>query len=75
MIALIASLINLFLKMLKIFIIVHFLAEVLKVRSNSIQILSRILGEARTGKEKSYGSILYVVAIFISTLAKTFSQF
>ena len=72
MIALIASLINLFLKMLKIFIIVHFLAEVLKVRSNSIQILSRILGEARTGKEKSYGSILYVVAIFISTLAKTF---
>ena len=64
--------INLYLTILKIFIIMHFLAVVLKIRSNSIQILTRISVEVRTGKEKSYGSILHIVAMFPPTLVKVF---
>ena len=47
----------------------HFLAVVLKTKSNLIQILIRILAEIRTGK---YGSILDIVAMFPPTLIKVF---
>ena len=50
----------------------HFPAVVLKIRSNLIQILTRISAEVRTGKEKSNGSIPHVVAIFPPTLVKVF---
>ena len=53
----------------------HFLAAVLNIRSNSIQILTRASVEARTGKEKSYGwygSVLHIVAIFPSKSVKDF---
>ena len=46
----------------------HFLVVVLKIRSNSIQILTRISVEVRTEKEKLCGSILYIVAMFPPTL-------
>ena len=58
---------------LKIFIIKHFPAVVLKIRSNPIQILTGISVKVRTGKEKSYGSILHIVAMFPTTLIKVFS--
>ena len=50
----------------------HFITVALKIRSNSIQILTRISVEVKTGKEKSYGSILHVVAMFPPTLVKVF---
>ena len=57
---------------LKIFIIMPFIAVVLKIKPNLIQILTRILVEIRTGKERSYGSILHIVAMFPPTLVKVF---
>ena len=42
----------------------HFLAVVLKIKSNLIQILTRITVEIRTGKERSYGSVFHIVAMF-----------
>ena len=50
----------------------HFLAVALKIKSNLIQILTRISVEIRTGKERSCGSILHIVAMFPSTLVKVF---
>ena len=49
-------LINLYLTIPKIFIIICFLAVVLKIKSNLIQISTRISVEIRTGKERSNGS-------------------
>ena len=49
-----------------------FIAVVLKIKPNLIQILTRILVEIRTGKERSYGSILHIVAMFPPTLVKVF---
>ena len=54
------------------FIIMHFLAGVLKIKSNLILILARISVEIRTGKERSYGSIFHIVAMFAPTLVKNF---
>ena len=48
----------------------HFLAVVLKIRSNLIQILTRISVEVKTGKEKPCGSILHIVLMFPPTLIK-----
>ena len=50
----------------------HFLAGVLKIKSNLILILARISVEIRTGKERSYGSIFFIVAMFPPTLVKVF---
>ena len=50
----------------------HFLAVVLKIKSNLIQILTRISVEIRTGNKKSYGSILHIVAMFPPTSVKVF---
>ena len=50
----------------------HFLAGVLKIKSNLILILARISVEIRTGKERSYGSIFHIVAMFAPTLVKHF---
>ena len=51
----------------------YFLAVVLKIKSNLIQILKRrISAEIRTGKERSYGSILHIVTMFPPTLVKDF---
>ena len=61
-----------YLTILKIFIIMQFLAVALKIKSNLIQILTRISVEIRTGKERLYGSILHIVAMFPPTLAKVF---
>ena len=52
--------------------IMHFLAVVLKMKSNLIQILTRITVEMRTRKERSYGSILPIVAMFPPILVKIF---
>ena len=57
---------------LKIFIIVNILAVVLKIKPNLIQILTRISVERKAGKERSYGSILYIAAMFPSTLVNVF---
>ena len=57
---------------LKIFRIMHFLAVVSKIKSNLIQFLTRISVEIRTGKERSYGSIFHIVAMFPPTLVKVF---
>ena len=54
---------------LKIFIIMHFLAE---IKLNVIQIITRISVEIRTGKERSYRSIVHIVAMFPPTLVKGF---
>ena len=50
----------------------HFLAVVLKIKSNLIQILTKISVEIRTGKERSYGSMLHIVAMIPPTLLKVF---
>ena len=50
----------------------HFIPVALKIRSNSIQILTRISIEVKTGKDKSYGSVLHIVALFPQTLVKAF---
>ena len=50
----------------------HFLVVVLKLKSNLIQILTRISVEIRTRKERLYGSILHIVAMFLPTLVKDF---
>ena len=47
----------------------HFLAEIIL---NVIQIITRISVEIRTGKERSYGSIVYIVAMFPPKLVKGF---
>ena len=61
--------INLYLTILKIFIIRHFLAVVSKTKSNLIQFLTKISVEIRTGKERSYGSIIQrkIISFNIST--------
>ena len=63
---------NLYLTILKIFIIMHFLAVFLKIKSKLIQILTRISVEIKTGKEISYGLILHIIAMFPPILAKFF---
>ena len=45
---------------------------ILKITSNLTQILARISVEIRTGKERSYGSIFFIVAMFPPTLVKVF---
>ena len=45
-----------------------------RLRSNSIKILTRILVEVKTGKEKLYGSTRHIVAMFSPTMVKFFSQ-
>ena len=60
----------LYLTMLKIFIIMYYLTVVLKIRLNSIQIVTRISVEVRTGKKKSFDSILHIVAMLSPTLVK-----
>ena len=45
---------------------------ILKITSNLTQILARISVEIRTGKERSYGSIFHIVAMFAPTLVKHF---
>ena len=47
----------------------HFLAE---IKLNVIQIITRISVEIRTGKERSYRSIVHIVAMFPPTLVKGF---
>ena len=59
---------------LKIFIIMHFLAVVIKIKSNVLQNLTRMSVEIRTGKERSYGSILHIVTMFPPTLEKNVSS-
>ena len=65
-------LINLYLKILKIFIIVHFLTVVLKIKSNSTQIIKGISVGITKRKEKLYGSILHIAAMFPPILGKVF---
>ena len=60
------------LKILKVFTIVHFLIVVLKIKSNSIQIIKRISVRTTIGKEKFYGSILHIAAMFPPILVKVF---
>ena len=50
----------------------HFIKVALKMRSDLIQVLTKISVEVKTGKEKSYGSILHIVAMFPPTLVKVF---
>ena len=50
----------------------HFPAVVLKIKSSLIQTLTGISVEIRTGKERSYGPILHIVAMFPSRLVKKF---
>ena len=64
--------INLCLKILKIFTIVHFLTEVLKIKSNSTQIIKGTSVRTTTGKGKLYGSILHIAAMFPSILGRVF---
>ena len=50
----------------------HFLAVVSKITSNLIEILTRILVEIRTGKARSYGSVLLILAMFPPILVNVF---
>ena len=64
--------INLYLKILKTFMIVHFLTVVLKLKSNSTQIIKGISGRITKGKEKLCGSILHIATMFPPILGKVF---
>ena len=57
---------------LKVFVIIHFLAVVLKIKSNLIQILTRTSVEITTGKVRSCISIFHIVVMFPPTLVKGF---
>ena len=57
---------------LKILIPMHFPAVVSKIKSNLIQFLTRKSVEISTGKERSYGSILHIIAMLPPTLVNVF---